>query len=128
MPTIEEVIAEYQELKTKKKLTEDKLKEALGPTVQRMDKIKAVLKEFLQKQGADNTSTPAGTAYLTTKTSTTVKDKAAFFDYCNEGDNWEFADIRASKTNIMAQLEKTGEVPAGVSINQFIDVNIRKGK
>ena len=128
MPTIEDVVLEFRELKEKKKVAEDRLKEALKPTVVRMDKIKATLKEYLQKQGVDNTQTKAGTAYLTTKTTCTVKDKSAFFAYCNDGDNWEYADLRASKTNIMAQLEETGEVPHGVSIAQFIDVNIRKGK
>ena len=127
MASIDDVIREFRELKDKKKRAEDQLKEALAPTVERMDKIKGVLKAYLQKSGVDSAATAEGTAYLSTKASVTVKDKQAFMDYIRDG-NWEYADVRASKANIMEQLEATGEIPAGVNISQFIDVNIRKGK
>lgn len=56
-----------------------------------------------------------GTCFAKTQVSMSVKDKAAFFKWLQETGNWDMADIRASKTDIAANAEKTGgELPPGV--------------
>jgi len=122
---VTELVAEFRALRDKKKQAEDTLSDALKPTVERMEQLKAFFKKYMQKQGIENISTADGTVYTSTKSSVTVRDKTAFFDWVQQ-DRWEYADIRASKANIITTLEADGSVPDGVNISQFIDVGFRK--
>ncbi len=86
--------------------------------------------EFLRRflvDGTDNISASGlGTAYRTSRVSTTIQDWESFKDFVVAGQAWEFLEKRVNKTAVEEYKEEHGDLPPGVNWKESFTVNIRR--
>lgn len=90
-----------------------------------MDKLEGEILGGLQEIGAKNIKTEAGTAYINTQASATVKDRPAFEEWAQATGNTGAMDIRANKAAIRDLLNDGEEVP-GVVYNERVTIGVRR--
>lgn len=91
------------------------------------EKIEAVLLKRFQANGTSSLAVKGvGTAYTSSRTSASVADKDAFFNFVKDNEEWALADIRASKANIEQYREQHQALPPGINFSEEITVNIRR--
>lgn len=78
MPTVDQVVSKYVELRDRKAEIEAKHKEELRPLREALDSLEAWLMDQLNKQGVDSFKTKQGTAYKSVSTATSMADPIAF--------------------------------------------------
>lgn len=126
-----------------------RVKEAVKPLDDEMERIEKDLMTAMNQLGVDSVKTEAGTPYKQTSRSVKMKDAGRFKSYvfapavaaissmANLGEDivanallsnvdWDKIDFRAGKSGIVEHFEATGEVVPGVAFDQFTVVNIRK--
>lgn len=91
-----------------------------------MKDIEAQLLDMLNKLGADNISTPSGTAYKKLSTSVTVADMREFRRHVIGTEEWGLADWRANKTTIDEMVENGEPLPPGLNRTAFYSIGIRR--
>lgn len=124
--TLDEVIQKYIALRDQKTDIEREMKEKVAEIKAKMDKIEVKLLEKFQALGTDSMKTKSGTAFTSRKTSATIADAEAFFQYVKENEEWGLADIRANKTAVAQYKEEHGDIPVGVNWREEITVSIRR--
>lgn len=108
--------------KTKAKKAFDTSMERINQAV---EKLENEILAGLQEQGLKNVKTDAGTAYVNTMSSATVKDRPAFEEWAKATGNTGAMDIRANKKAIRELLDEGEEIP-GVSYNERITIGVRR--
>jgi hypothetical protein len=149
MPTIDQVITKYVQLRDEQAQMSARHEEELAPIVSAMDKIKQWLLAKLNEEGAQNFKTPAGTAYKVVKTSVTVGNEIEFRRFIMQPAvsalaeqfkidasivegvlstfcQWGLADFRAGKKGITEYVEEGHMPPPGINIKQFVDLNVKR--
>lgn len=156
MPTVEEAIAKYIDIRDKKAVIAERQSAELAPYNAAQETLENFLLAKLNEDGLQNFKTGAGTAFKTTTTSVKLADAVAFksaifapaaqrivnalypgSEYPEEtlnmvlkiiGDSalWDMVDFRAGKKGIQAHLEETKELPPGVTVESFTAVNVRR--
>ena len=106
---------------------EKRHKSELLPYVQALETLQSFLHKKLNDVNADSMKTKAGTFFLKKKESVTVASRETFFQWMRDNNQWDLADIRAGKTNILAYMEQTKQLPPGLDYSAFIEVQVRKG-
>lgn len=120
---ISDVVKMYLTLRAEKASLDAAKKEVQA----KMDKIEAKLLETMQKMGVDSLKTEAGTAYSTTRTSSSVGDKEVFMNFVREKGEWALLESRASKEAVKVYMEENnGELPPGVNWREEVVVNFRQ--
>ena len=106
-----------------------KAKKAFDTSMERInqavEKLENEILAGLQEQGLQNVKTDAGTAYVNTMSSATVKDRPAFEEWAKATGNTGAMDIRANKKAIRELLDEGEEIP-GVSYNERITIGVRR--
>ena len=125
-PNTQEKIGMYVKLREYKKRADDEFKLSMVRVNQAMTKLEAELMEDLNASGGKSISGDAGTVYIKTQNSASVKDRDAFLRYVFQTKNIELLDVRANK-GIVRELSAKGEVVPGVSYTEIKQVGIRKG-
>lgn len=92
----------------------------------KQEKIEGMLLQRFNAEGIDSIKSPAGTAYTSTRTSATVADGEAFFDFCRNNDAWDLVDKRANKTAIAAYRTEHDDLPPGINWSETLVVNVRR--
>lgn len=92
----------------------------------KQEKIEGILLQRFREEGIDSVKSPAGTAYTLTRTSATVADGEAFFNFCRENDAWELVDKRANKTAIVAYKEENNDLPPGINYSETLVLGVRR--
>lgn len=147
---INSVVKKYVELRDEKTVLAEKQKEDMRPINEKMDVIEQWLMGQMNEMGVDSLKTPSGIPYKATTKSVKMQDAEAFkafvfrpvIDALNNYDptlgfpdimsllqggvRWDMIDFRAGKKGICEHIEETGEVPPGVSVEQFQQINIRR--
>lgn len=91
------------------------------------EKIEAALLKRFQANGITSLAIKGvGTAYTSSRTSASVADKEAFFNFVKDNDEWALTDIRASKANIELYKEQNQALPPGINYSEEITVNVRR--
>jgi predicted DNA-binding protein len=124
--TVDTVIAKYIELRDKKERMDKEHKARLAPMSDAMEKLEAYILKNFQETGIESARTDAGTAYVATRSSTTVADKEAFLDFVKQSEAWHLLDVRALKTAVEEYLTVNQTLPTGVNLNRVIGINVRK--
>jgi hypothetical protein len=124
---IARIIERYVNYRTARKLLKKEWEGKDKPLSDEMKKMEGKLQEFLTAAGADSIAASTGTAYTTTKLSSTIKDMVAFKQYVLEQQQFSLVDWKANAKAVEAHVKSTGSLPPGVNFNAFEKVNVRRG-
>lgn len=117
---------QFIQLRDKIKAIKDRHKEELKPYNEAQEALEAYIIQWLQALKLEHAATEAGTAYLTTKVSATVKDMSEFWGYILANQAWDLMDKRANAPAITAHIEKHGAPPPGVNYSTMLDLGVRR--
>lgn len=92
-----------------------------------LDRVEAELLRYFSDNGLDSIKTDAGTAYRTTRTSATVADWDACFNFIREHELWHMLEHRVSKKAVEEFKAANDELPVGINWREEAVVNIRRG-
>jgi len=123
---VSDLIEMFVQLREQKSELEAAHKEALKPLNAKMDKIEAKLLEVMMQNGMDSIKTVHGTAYKSTRTSATVADPEAFWNFVLANSEFGLIEKRASKTAVATYLEQHQTLPAGINWREELTVNFRR--
>lgn len=102
----EKYTAKYLKLRAKIKEIEARHGEELKPYKEAKDKLEGMLLEHLNGINAKSVRTTAGTPYIRREVTATIADKIAFWNWMLATDNFDYLDIRASKTAIIEYMKE----------------------
>jgi len=123
---IRQLVELYVQLREKKTVLKKAFEARSKPLNESMRDIEAKVLEHMNSLGAESFKTKAGTAYKSTRTSASLADRDAFWDYVITNDMPELLELRAGKAACQEFLEAHGELPPGVSWREEQTVNFRK--
>lgn len=123
---VDDVVSAYVKLRDMKSEMERQHKDQLAPIKDKMQTVEGWLQKHLLAAGVESFKTKAGTAYLQTFASATVKDWPATLDFIKENEEWAFIDARVNKTAVKSWIEDKGDVPPGVDYKETIVVRVRR--
>jgi hypothetical protein len=93
----------------------------------KQDKIEVEFIRRLTDRGVDSVSARGvGTAYMSTRSTATVADPDAFWNYVRDNDAYELVENRVNKTAHSQHQEAHGENVPGVSTSATTVVNFRR--
>lgn len=129
-PTSLELIEEYLKVRDHLTTQNKAYAEYVAPHKERMSAIENILLDRLNKDGAQNVKTDAGTAYKQTGLAIKVDNRDQLIDFCM--DKWD--DIGSELLMVSAQKDavrdwmqaNNGTPPPGVSTEFSTYVNIRR--
>jgi hypothetical protein len=125
-PTVDEVVKGYIQLRDKKNQMKKDQGDELRPITEKMTLLENWLLRDLQTRKVESQKTAEGTAFISTMSAATVKDRDAFFDFVKEKGMWDLLENRVSKSVVRDYLEDTGEVVPGVNYQETVVVRIRR--
>ena len=125
-PTVDDVVKGYISLRDRKTKLKKEQAEELKPISEKMMVLENWLLRDLQTRKVESQKTKEGTAYITTMSAATVKDRDALFDFVRENKMWDLLENRVSKSVVRDYLEETGEVIPGVNYQETVAVRIRR--
>lgn len=124
--TVDDMVAEYVQLRDEISNLEKKHKEAIKPLRNRQEEVAGWLQKFLDTSGADNVGTKHGTCYTTTKYSAPLADPEAFMQFIVTNNLFELLDRKANVTAVKEYVLENKALPPGVNLTQFKTVNVRR--
>ena len=124
--TVDEVIAAYVKLRTKKDAIEAEAKDRVKGVKEKLEQLEAWLKEKADEQGVTSFKTKHGTAFLTTTHYANVGDWDAVLEFVPENEAFDMLEKRISKIAVRGYIEANKEVPPGVNYGTKLEVNVRK--
>lgn len=123
---VDQVIAAYMTLRSKKDAIEAETKQKVSELKVKMDKLEAWIKTQADEQGVTSFKTKHGTAFLTTTDYANVADWDAVLEFIQTNGAFEMLEKRVSKTAVRNYVENEKFVPPGVNYGTKLEVNIRK--
>lgn len=124
--TVDEVIAAYMKLRSKKESLEAEVKDRVKEIKEQMSKLEAWIKVKADADGVTSFKTKHGTAFLTTTDYANVADWDAVLNFIRENDAFDMLEKRISKVAVRGYIEENKAVPAGVNYGTKVEVNVRK--
>lgn len=124
--TVDEVIAAYVKLRTKKDAIEAETKDRIKGIKEKLEQLEAWLKEKADEQGVTSFKTKHGTAFLTTSDYANVGNWDAVLEFIRENEAFDMLEKRISKIAVRGYIEANKEVPPGVNYGTKLEVNVRK--
>lgn len=122
-----DLVEEFIKLRDEKQFVEKGFEEEIKKRYSdRMEYIKNVLLDMLNKLGVDSIAGHTGTAYKSISTSITIADAREFRRHVIGGELWDLADWRANKTAINELVEKGEPLPPGINRTAIATINIRR--
>lgn len=123
---LSEAVELYIKLRDKKAEISKARKAEESIVQEKMDKLELQLMSALDKLGGEGMRTPAGTAYISSRTSATISDKDSFMLHVKTNLAWELLEARVSKAAVDAYASEHGDVPPGINYRTERTVNIRR--
>lgn len=123
---LSEAAALYIQLREKKSALKAKYDEEKGPIEAKMEKLEALMLGVFDKNGIESVKTPAGTPYITTRTSVTTADKDVFMTHVRSNLAWDLLEVRPSKSAVDTYMQEHGDAPPGVNVRTERVINVRK--
>lgn len=126
IPTIDNVVKAYIQLRNKKAAIEKEAEEKTAMLKAQMMKLEGYIMEQASAQGVTSFKTKHGTAFVATTDFASVADWDATLKFIKEHDTYDMLERRVSKAAIRAYIDMHGSVPAGVNFGTKLGVNVRK--
>lgn len=124
--TVEELVQQYILLRDRKAQMKAAYELKVGALTSVMDKVEARLLALFEEIGVDSMKTAAGTAYRSTRVSTTIADWDTFLQHVQRHGAWELLERRCSKTAVEQYKAANEDLPPGVNWSEERVVNIRR--
>ena len=124
--TVDEAIAHYLKLRTKKSQIEAEAKAKVDEIKEVLAKIEGWLQRQADAQGVTSFKTDVGTAFLSTSDFAPVADWDAVLQWVKDNNAFEVFERRVNKSAIREHIEVNNAVPPGVNYGTRIDVSVRK--
>ncbi len=93
----------------------------------KQEKIEGLLLKRFQDDGLESVRTASGTAYKTVRTSASVADPDAFFEFVLKNELYDLLEKRCSKTVVEQYKEAHQELPPGINYSECVALNVRRG-
>lgn len=84
------------------------------------------LQKYLIVGGLENIKTAVGTAFLTTKTTASLKDPDEFMKFVTATGKFELLDRKANTTAVRDYLKANGALPPGANLSSIQTVGVHK--
>lgn len=117
-----QLIAKYIEYRDRIREEEAKCKATVAEIEEQMDIIESAMLRRLNRRGANNTNTDAGTAYKKASSTVRMIDRAAFLDYVRENEAWDLITNHVSKDAVDKIIDDTRSPPPGIHVKRKIKV------
>jgi len=124
--TIDQRVDQYVQIRDKIRDMEKAHDEAIKPYKDALEGLNGLLLNHLNSLGVESARTNSGTVYATRRTSASVADPNAFWDYILESKQYELIDKRANKTAVTDFVTVTGNPPPGVNFSVTQVVGVRR--
>lgn len=123
---LSEVVAKYVELREKKANLKSEYAMQVAPIEAKMAKIEGKLLEVLDQTGGKSFRTPHGTAYVAVRTTASVADREAFFEFVKQNEEWPLMQVAVVKSAVEQYKSVNQELPPGINWREERVVNIRR--
>lgn len=145
--TLADVVKKYIDLRDEQAAISEKFKAELAPGAEQMETIEKYLMAHMDKEGLDSIKTPNGTPYKVISKSVKAIDMEAFKLFALQpaidalsnlpnmpdivalltaGIRWDMLDFRPLKKGVVEYTEESGQLPPGLTIDNFTKINIRR--
>ena len=124
--TIDERVEQYVQIRDKIRELEKAHEEMIKPYKDALSGLNSILLQHLQKLGVESARTAAGTVYVTERTSASLADVTAFWDYVINTKEFDLIDKRANKTAVADYVKSNGIAPPGVNYAVTHLVGVRR--
>lgn len=111
----EKYVGKFVMLRDAIKQIEERHKLELAPYKSLLEELNTTLCSELQRIGAENVSTAAGTAYVSAKKAASLADKSAFWSYVVATGQWDLLDYKANVTAVEEHINQNSVPPPGVN-------------
>jgi hypothetical protein len=125
--SIDTRVEQYVKIRDKIKDLEKIHDDTVKPYKDALEGLNALLLQHLQELGVESARTSSGTVYRSNKTSASVADPAAFFDFVLANKTFDLLDKRANKTAVSDYVKDNGTPPPGVNYTVSQVVGVRRG-
>lgn len=126
MAKLDEIVAKYIELRDTKQRLKSEYEAKVAKYDEALEKIEATLLRHMNELGVESVRTAAGTMYISRRTSATVADWEAFFDWVRRNEEWSMLEHRASKAAVQSYRDEHNDLPPGINWREERVVNIRR--
>lgn len=91
-----------------------------------LERCEAFILTHLTNMGVKSISTPAGTAYQSTRTTASVADWPMVLDWIKQKGEWDMLERRVNKSFVEAFRNEYDDLPPGVNWREEKVVNVRR--
>jgi len=123
---LQELVSKYISARDKKAQIANEAKEKIAKIDAVLDKIEMVLLKSFDAAGIESVKTANGTAYKSTRSSYSVADWEATFNFIKSNEHWHMLERRVNKTAIDSYKETNGDIPPGLNSRFEVTLNIRR--
>jgi hypothetical protein len=123
---MDELVEKYIKLRDKKAQIKARYDEEKAGIEGAMTKLENVLLLNFHKLGVESVKTPAGTAYMSTRTSCTIADWEEFAAFMDEHDRYDMQEKRVSKKVVEEYRQVNNALPPGLNWREEQTINIRR--
>lgn len=123
--TPKEMVDNYIKLRDYEKKAKAEFDKSMERVKKGKLKLENELLKHLNETEQNSIASDAGTAYVITRTSASVKDPEAFLSFIRDSGLWEALDVRANKKFVEEQTAKAAMVP-GVKLSSMNTVGVRR--
>jgi hypothetical protein len=124
---INDAVQLYIRLRDEKAVLKAEMEAKIGEFDDKLDRLEVKLLEAFNKAGLESVKTEFGTAYTTVRTSASVADKDAFFNFVKANEEWSLLEVRCAKVAVEQYREANNdELPPGVNVREERVVNVRR--
>ncbi len=128
MPTVNELVAQYITIRDRKDALRKKYQEKNGKLNEALNLIENILIQNLDASGAESVRTTSGTCFISKRSSATVADRDAFFDFVRDHEAWDMLESRCSKNAVEQYAEESGQLPPGVNYRTERTLGVHRPK
>lgn len=91
-----------------------------------LDKLGAQIAAFINNNKLENIKSPAGTAYITHRSSASIADATAFMNFVIDNKLWDLLDKRANAKAVEAYATEHKVMPPGLNFSKLEDIGVRR--
>lgn len=124
--TVDQAIATYIKLRSKRDRLEEELKEKLSEVKRNMEKIEQFIELCASEQGVKSFKTDSGTAFIQTKDFASVADWDVVLRFIQDTSSYDMLEKRVAKNAVRSYIDVHKAVPPGVNYGTRLAVAVRK--
>ena len=123
---IDQIVANYIELRDAKQAMEREHEQALQPIKEAMEMAEQKMLGYLNEAVLSSCRTQFGLVQKATKTSATVPNWDIAWEHTQQKELWHMLEHRVSKTAVEGYINEHGEPPPGVNVTRVVTVQFRR--